>query len=340
MEPGVVPYQRCLIPNIPRDVQETVRDVINYGVIPMDILLASLSIMFNLLVLTAVLQTKSLRYPSLLLLCSLSITDLLWAAFSIFKGMVRLTQDDFCPSEVIVQSGKGFAGLCFISTIGNLAIISKDRHLAVAKPLWYRSHVTRSRVVKQVTAIWLFSVMMSGMIQASVYFPTVSRPAQIIASLFYVFCFIVMIYSYIGIFIASRRHRQTLRDQHQSQMLATLRREKRLANTVGLIVIVLCLTTLPAIITPLVLANLRLSAGSRFLPFRPLYSVFVTLNGLFNPLLNFGRNEDIRRAVRGLIRRRQCVGAAVQRYDIENHQRCQHNPSSAEQIVRDEIPLE
>ena len=147
-----------------------------------------------------------------------------------------------------------------------------------------------------------------------------------------------MIYSYIGIFIASRHHRQTL--QHQSQMLASLRREKRLTNTVGLILIVLCLTTLPAIITPLVLANLGLSPGSKFIPFRPLYSVFVTLSGLLNALLNFGRNEDIRRAVRGLIRRRQCVGAAVQCYNIENRQRCQHNPSSAEQIVRAEIPLE
>ena len=164
--------------------KKKVRDVINYGVIPLDILLACLSFIFNLLVLTAVLRTKSLRHPSLLLLCSLSITDLLWAVFSIFKDTVRLTQDYFCPSEVIVQSGKGFTGLCFISTIGILAITSKDGHLAVAKPLWYRSHVTRSRVVKQAIAIWLFSVMMSGLIQASVYFPIVSRPAQIIVSLF------------------------------------------------------------------------------------------------------------------------------------------------------------
>ena len=286
--------------------------------------------MFNLLVLTAVLRTKSLRHPSFLLLCSLSITDLLWAVFSIFKDTVTLTQDDFCRSEVIVQSGKGFAGLCFISTIGNLAIISKDRHLAVAKPLWYRSHVTRSRVVKQAIAIWLFSVMMSGMIQASVYFTVVSRPAQIIVSLFYAFCFIVMIYYYIGIFIASRQHRRTMREKHQSQMLATLRREKRLANTVGLILVVLCLTTLPAITTPLVLANLGLASGSRFILFRPLYSVFMTLSGLLNPLLNFGRNEDVCRAVRGLIRRRQYVGAAEQLYYIENRQRCQHSPSSAE----------
>ena len=318
MESGILPYHRCLIPNIPKDVQHLLYDVINYGVIPLDILLASLSIIFNLLVLTAVLRSKSLRHPSLLLLCSLSITDLLWAAFSIFKGMVRLTQDDFCPSEIIVQSGAGFGGLCYISTIGNLAIISKDRHLAVAKPLWYRSHVTRSRVVKQASAVWLFSVMMSGMIQASVYYPVVDRPAQILVSLFYVICIIVMIYSYIGIFIASRRHRRMMHDQHQSQMHATLRREKRLANTVGLIVILLCLTLLPALISPLVLVILGPSASATFLPFRPFYSVFITLNGFFNPLLNFGRNEDVRRAVRGLIRRPQCVGAAVQPHNTES----------------------
>ena len=88
-------------------------------------------------------------------------------------------------------------------------------------------------------------------------------------------------------------------NQHGGQTLAVLRREKKLANTIGLIVIVLCFTFLPALMAPLVLLA---SGFSDLTPFRPLFNVFITLNRLLNPLLNYGRNGAIRRGVRGLIR--------------------------------------
>ena len=97
MNPVTLPYQRCLISNIPEGVQHTVRDVTNLVVVPLDMLLAFLSIISNLLVLTALLRTRSLQHPSLLLLCSLSISDVLWAIFSIVKDTRRFTFKHFCP---------------------------------------------------------------------------------------------------------------------------------------------------------------------------------------------------------------------------------------------------
>lgn len=85
-------------------------------------------------------------------------------------------------------------------------------------------------------------------------------------------------------------------------MVATLRREQKLAKTVGLILLVLCFTFLPALISPLVFATLGFSE-LEFGSFNPFIVVFVTLNGLLNPLLNYGRNSDVRRAVRQLIRK-------------------------------------
>ena len=105
--------------------------------------------------------------------------------------------------------------------------------------------------------------------------------------------------SYVGIFISNKRQRQTIH-QHGGHMLTALRREKRLANTVGLILIVLCCTFIPALSIPLILAILGFSTAD-LLPFRPFYALFITLNGLLNPLLNYGRNKDVRRAVRLLI---------------------------------------
>ena len=92
-------YQRCLLPKIHGDLQHTLHDVSNFVITPLDMLFAFLSFISNFLVLIAVLQTRSLQHPSLLLLCSLSITDLLWAIFSIVKDIERVTHEDFCPGK-------------------------------------------------------------------------------------------------------------------------------------------------------------------------------------------------------------------------------------------------
>ena len=189
--------------------------------------------------------------------------------------------------------GRGVSIACWLSTIGNLAIISRDRYLAVSKPWWYRNHMSRSRVIKQASLIWMWSVVYGILTFAS-------YPLRPIVILYYIISITVIIGSYVGIFIANRRQRQAIH-QHGGQMSVTLKREKKLANTVGLILIVLCFTFLPALIFPLIFAILRSASSAEFLPFRPFVALFLTLNGLLNPALNYGRNENIRRAVRGLI---------------------------------------
>ena len=88
-----LPYQGCLISGISEDAQHTAREVTNYIIVPLDMLVAVLSLLTNGLVLTAVIRTRSLQSPPLLLMCSLSITDLLWALFSIVRGTVRSVYD-------------------------------------------------------------------------------------------------------------------------------------------------------------------------------------------------------------------------------------------------------
>ena len=96
-------------------------------------------------------------------------------------------------------------------------------------------------------------------------------------------------------------------NQYVGQALAVLKREKKLANTVGLILIVLCCTFIPALIAPIALLQAGFESVDALILFRPLYRVFIILNGLLNVLLNYGRNGDVRRVVRGLIRFPQCI---------------------------------
>ena len=93
-------------------------------------------------------------------------------------------------------------------------------------------------------------------------------------------------------------------------MRTVLKREKKVANTVGLILLVLCLTLLPAVMAPIVLLHFGFGLAD-MIPLRPFILFFATLNGLLNSLVNYGRNENVRRAVRSLIRCRRCCREEV-----------------------------
>ena len=83
-----LPYQSCLIPGIPEDTQQTVRYATNYIIVPLYVLVAFLSFLSNGLVITVVIQARSLQNPPLLLLCNLSISDFLWALYTLFRATV------------------------------------------------------------------------------------------------------------------------------------------------------------------------------------------------------------------------------------------------------------
>ena len=248
----------------------------------------------------AVLRTRSIQRPSLLLLCSLSMTDFTWAAFALYKNIQTFTSADICPKELRGPAEWFTYLISLVSTIGNLAVISFDRLLALSKPLWYRTRVTRSRAIKQILLVWLASGMLA-VIADKVYSPKFLKFLnQSIALSWYAACSLTIICCYIGILIANKRHRAAMA-QYDGNMQAAMKREKRVANTVGLILMVLCFTFLPAMLTPVILLHLGFSPNDT-IPLRLFYGIFVTLNGLLNPLLNYGRNNEVRMAVKIIIR--------------------------------------
>ena len=101
----------------------------------------------NGLVVYTVARTKFLQQPPLLMLCSLALTDVLFSLYAIYRYIEVLAHRYMCPESVSPEKG-GLSALCLLATLGNLAIISRDRYLAVRKPWWYHTHVTKSRAMK------------------------------------------------------------------------------------------------------------------------------------------------------------------------------------------------
>ena len=119
-----LPYQRCLFQSIPEDAQLTLYNVTILVVLPLDTLLALMSVTCNSVILVAVLCTRSIQKPSLLLLCSLSMTDVIWAMISVIDNIVSFSHRSFCPRGLRGAGMKFVLALCFLSTLGHLAIIA------------------------------------------------------------------------------------------------------------------------------------------------------------------------------------------------------------------------
>lgn len=301
------PYEECLLPNLPEIIQHQMRDVTNHVIIPLDTLLAVMSFVCNTFVFITVARTKSLQHPSLLMLCSLSISDLIWALFTFTENIFIFLDPHMCPEQGYEEAS--LAMLCFLATLSNLTIISRDRYLAICRPNWYQHHANRSRAIKATAFSWITSIVTA--LSAYTIFKIRSSKNYVvfmIIFLFYTVCTLMILFSYVKFFIANKRNSRNMQIQARSRRAE---REKKLTKVVSMIVLCFLFTFLPALISPLILVSM----GIRHMdPFAPFFSLLMTLNGLLNPLLNYSRNADMRRAVHNMLtcyRRTRSLPAAI-----------------------------
>ena len=312
-----LPYDSCLIPNLSVEVQHQVLDFTNYVLRPFGVLLAVISLVCNSLVVFAVTRTKPLQKPSMMMLCSLSISDVLYSPYSLYKSIRELSHEYMCFSgfsKELISVGI----LCKLATLGSLAIVSRDRFLAVRKPFIYRHHMTKSRAIKMICVIWLISLILSFLVYLSGKMGggTYLTLSNVASSLNYLMCFVVIIVCHVGVFC--KRHSPA--QLHHIQ--AILDREKRLANTVGLIFLVLLLTFLPALLCPLVLA---VTGVGHIYAFTPFMEVLFHLNGFLHPILNFGRSKEMRNAVGNFCRQQVQPSSVVDILQINNNNSSTNN---------------
>lgn len=283
-----IPYDACLMTFFPEEMQHRVRDITNHVIIPVNMIVAVMSFVCNALVVFAVARNKNLQRPPQIMLCSLAITDLIYAAYCLVGFVDILTHEHMCPDRSH-DAVKMFAPFCVLATLGNLGIISRDRYLAVKRPLWYRNHVTKVRAVKMICVPWFLSAVISCLIYTSRKFPDRFPPiGQVTSVAFYLLCFLVISFSNLGLFCKKTSSEVAL------NIRAILEREKRMANTFGLILLVLLVTFLPGVLIPI---TLNAKGVPNFVLYKRLYDFLFLLNGFLNPLLNFGRNKGMRRAL-------------------------------------------
>ena len=270
------PYEACLIADLSSDVQHQILNIDNYVFRPLSFILSFLAFVFNTLVIIAVARTKSLQYPAMVMMCSLAVTDIIFPLYSMFRYIEVFTHEHKCPTSHAHPLYFAIGGLCTLATLGNLAVISRDRYLAVRTPVWYRNHMTISRAFKAVCLAWLISTAYAVATYLSILLGGVYAPVALaFVLLFLPFYVIVIAFCYLSIYCRKNIQVGNLNE-------ALLKREKRLANTVAWILLILVLTYFPG----LLFGGVLVAKGVNNLPFRPFYVIFMQLNGVLNPLLN------------------------------------------------------
>jgi len=158
--------------------------------------LMPIAILGNALVLVAIIRTPSIRSTSMLMLCSLAVSDLLVGI------MVQpLYIAHHLTKETLLYLLEGITGhsVCGVSFL-TITAITVDRFIALHYHLRYPTLVTKSRVKHTLLSIWFFSFALSG------FYILNRRVYRALMSIIIAMCFIVSTFCYIRIYQILRHH--------------------------------------------------------------------------------------------------------------------------------------
>lgn len=251
----------------------------------------------NILVLTAIKKTPSIRSSSITMLCSLAVSDLLVGFIVQPFFLASLLTRVFLIERI--SKIMAFC-LCGVS-LCTMTAISIDRFLALQYPMRYQATITaHQRALNTlIVIIWLHNFVFSG-------FYVWNWPLYFIMIATGVCLFIlVSAFCYIRIYRIVRRHQIQIQAQQQAAQQNTtegdnsnmVRMKRSALNTfIFYIAMVLCYF-------PIIISLCAASITSKDLPeVWHLADTVVFLNSSVNPLLYCWRLGEIRKAVLKIFR--------------------------------------
>ena len=256
------------------------------------------TILLNLLVMTAVKTRRELKKNSNNLLFSVALADLLVGAVSM---PLSITLDSLVIQRVLVPdilctmffiSASVLYTVCGASFF-HLLLIAWERYVALTKWTEYKAIVTTDRVNKYTRVAWLLTVLMVVplviMDAVNVRYE-IKLVVDVIMSIFLFVCISLIAYFYVKAYLAVRNWNRTR--IRPVDVLLKGKLESKFAHTTFWLTVFVGVSTLP-------ISSVHLFHGA--LPFFRLISTIrwaetiLQLNSLFNPLLYWYRNSRLRK---------------------------------------------
>ncbi len=257
----------------------------------------------NFCIIWVLIKNKPLHSQSNILLGSLCVTDLLiglvtqpiFAARRILE--LQGMQNDYC---ILDQFHMYFSYLMAGSSIVNMAMISLDRWFAICHPFEYQRFENKRRYFAIITIVWMIIIFL-------ILLPLVSEKISLYlgASISVGLSIIVIVVCYCLIYRVVLRHKKKIHhEQTVSQMAASDLRtgrpvEKRRANTIAIVILVLFICYIPhgVIICVKSVRDKPMLVASRW------GEVFVLMNSSINPIVYCWKCSDIRNALKAMFGR-------------------------------------
>ena len=257
-----------------------------------------ISILGNTLVLAAIIRTPSIRSTSMIMLCSLAVSDLLVGLVAQPISAAFLLTNNRSLFYVRRMLGRS---LCIVSFLTTTAI-TVDRFLALHYHMSYVTLVTNSRVRNTLVIIWVISFLVCGI------FFWIKRVHYIFVSLGIIICLIISTFSYIRIYLIVRRHQLQIHAQQQAVQgsnaennLNMVRLKRSAINTfVFYFALILCYFPFYILLTIHGLANKKWKIEWEFA------MTLVFSNSSINPFLYCWRIRELRTAVVKTARQMLC----------------------------------
>ena len=243
----------------------------------------------NSLVLTAIYKTPALRSPSITLLCSLAVSDLLVGLVGQPLYIAKHLKEDILLRRI---SHCILYGCCGVSLF-TLTAISLDRFAALHYHMRYVTMVTTTRVIYTLHPVWLLIFPAFGIYvwDKFVYYTG--------AAVFIIICLSISLYSYIRIFQIVKRHQMQIHAQQQAVQsseagynLNVMQLKKTSMNTfVFYVFLILCY------IPMFILMMLNGILQKNWTKESTFSATVVFLNSTINPILYCWRIGELRTAV-------------------------------------------
>lgn len=249
----------------------------------------------NITFLVAIWRTPSLQSTSpVVLLSGLALADLgvglvAQPAFSALHVLITTKHHDVCPLLTFYNVSTSFLSGISLATV---AALSLDRYLCLYFNLRYKEIVTRKRVKATLIFIWISIAFLTGIWLKSF------QAFLIAACVFLSVCTLLICFAYVKIYHLVRHHKAQIHDQLHSQ--PSMAEHVRTAIHTFVLVIVFSLCSAPYLC---LMVNIQLTEPNRthWLALDCAVSLLL-INSSLNPFLYCWRNENIREAVKKVLR--------------------------------------
>ncbi|XP_037542560.1 trace amine-associated receptor 13c-like [Nematolebias whitei] len=251
----------------------------------------------NLLIIISISHFRQLHTSTNILLLSLAVSDFL-VGLLLMPGELYRKNSCWFLGDTLCSFYIYAATTIFSASIGNIVLISVDRHVAICEPLQYSTKITESKTKVCVCLCWIFSVfyrilfMKDDLIQPGRSNSCIGECAFVtnpIAGFFdiilnFIAPVTVIVVLYMRVFVVAMSQARAMRSNitavtNQLSVNVFKKSELKAARTLGVLVVVYLICLCPYYVYSLVQVNVTSTSYASFLFF------LLYFNSCLNPLI-------------------------------------------------------